>query len=171
MTEDRRPTPKRLRWIVVSGALIAVVYLGTIVWGLLNEANMAFRFLQPERTGIERLLTARDDQASKHDSVLTPRQLSTVLMIAERIMALPDGPGQPKRIREVLVSSLNASSMTLLEYRYVRDVVTASLRSRTSVHTRDSLATDRMSVILPRFQSVRAFFIERRDSIGLASTF
>ncbi len=171
MTEDRRPTPKHLRWIVFSCALIAVAYLGAILWGLLNEANMAFRFLQPERVGIERLLTAQDDQAIQHDSILTPRQLSTMLLIAERIIAVDDGPGRPQRIRDVLVSSLNASSMTLREYRYVRDVIAVSLKSRSSAHTRDSLATDRMSVILTRFQNVRSFFTERLDSIGLAPTF
>lgn len=171
MTEDRRPTPKRLRWIVISCALIAVAYLGTVLWGLLNEANMAFRFLQPERIGIERLLTARDDQATQYDSILTPRQLSTMLMIADRIMAVDDGTDRPQRTRDVLVSSLNASSMTLREYRYVRDVIAASLKSRSSTYTSDSLATDRLSVILPRFQNVRSFFTERLDSIGLAPTF
>ena len=170
MTEARTPTPKRLRWIVISCALVAIAYLATVVWGLLNEANLAFGFLQPEKTGIERLLTARDVEGTHNDSVLTPRQLSTMLTIAEGVMALPNGPNLQQKTRDILVMSLNASSMTLQEYRHVRGLVRAALISRSDTHTSDSIAADRISVIIPRFRNVRSFFIEHRDSIGLAPT-
>lgn len=168
MTEVRTQSSNRIRWAVISFALIAVIYLATVVWGLLSEANMVFGFLKPEQTGMERLLTAREEQGAGADSVPTPRQLSTVLAIAERVMALPDGADLQQQTRDVLVTSLNASSMTLREYRYVRGVVTATLRSKSGATLSDSLLADRITIILPRFQAVRTFFLEHRDSIGLA---
>jgi hypothetical protein len=145
-------------------ALAALGYIVRILVGLFQEANMAFGMSRPEVQGIERRLTARDMLHPAPDSVLTPRQISTVLSIAEQVMNLPDGPDLGQRAGDVLVASLNAASMTLIEYRYIRGVIASALQPRASS---DSIVVDRLSAVMPRFQAVRHFFDGHRDSIAL----
>lgn len=168
MSEVRTTSKHRLRWIALSMAIGATTYLVSVMVGLFNEANMVFGFLRPEVRGIERLLTAREEMHQDRDSVLTPRQISTVLSVAENVMNVPEGPSAAINTRDILVGNLNAASMTLGEYRYVRDMLDASLRGTAE---RDSVLNDRLALVRPRLLAVRKFFTEYRDSIALSTSF
>jgi len=156
------------RWIVLILALVAMVYLGMVLWKLFNEANMAFGLLGTERRGIERLITAREHTNPDVDTVLTPRQISVLLDIAEDVSRLPPGADLAQRTRQILVQRLNASSMTLDEYRRARMRVEHFLIEKPRRNQPDSITADRMAVVLPRFEQVARFFTEHQDSIGLA---
>lgn len=158
----------RTRWIVLVVALVAVVYLGSVLWKLFTEANMAFGFLDTERQGIERLITAREHTNPDDDTVLTPRQISVLLDVAEDVSRLTPGADLPQRTRQILVQRLNASSMTLGEYRRARSRIEHFLGQKPRRNQPDSLTADRMAVVLPRFKLVTRFFTEHRDSAGLA---
>ncbi len=156
------------RWIVLILALVAVVYLGMVLWKLFNEANMAFGLLGTEQQGIERLITAREHTDPDVDTVLTPRQISVLLDIAEDVSRLTPGADLAQRTRQILVQRLNASSMTLAEYRRARTRIEHFLIEKPRRNQPDSLTADRMTVVLPRFKQVARFFKEHQDSIGLA---
>ena len=154
------------RWVAFIIAAIAATYLLTVVVNLLNEANMAFGFMSSQKAGIEQELTARPSTFS--DTVLTARQISTMLSIAEGVSSLPSTTNRARATQQVLVKHLNAASMTLEEYRYVRATVNDRLRAAPSMHSRDQ--NDGFEVVLPRFQAVRSFFTKHLDSIALAPT-
>lgn len=168
MSKARGSHSRRTRWTVLFFALVAVAYLGTVLWKLFNEADMALGLIGSERQGIERFITAREHVSPARDTVLTPRQISVILDIAEDISRLAPDAALAQRVRGILVHRMNASSMTLAEYRRTRSRVEHFLSDTARVNQRDSLTADRMSVVLPRIKLVNRFFTDHLDSIGLA---
>lgn len=129
---------------------------------------MAFGVVGYQKQGIDLELTAREHDFS--DTALTARQISTLILIAEDVASLPSNIGRSAGTRRIIVEHLNASSMTLAEYRYVRTCVEGAL-SGTPMPKLGSEARERLDVVLPRFRKVRRFFTEHLDSAGLTPTF
>lgn len=155
-------------WSIAAIAVAASLYVLVVIVNLLSEANMAFGVVGSQKQGIDKELTAREHRFS--DTALTARQISTMILIAEDVASLPSNAGRPAGIHRILVEHLNAASMTLGEYRYVRSCIDGVLAGTTTPKL-GSEARERLDIVLPRFRKVSRFFTERLDSTGLTSTF
>ncbi len=129
---------------------------------------MAFGVVGSQKQGIDQELTAREHQFS--DTALTARQISTMILIAEDVVSLPSNAGRTADTRRILVEHLNAASMTLVEYRYVRSCIDGALAGTTTPKLGIE-ARERLDIVLPRLRKVSRFFTERLDSAGLTPTF
>lgn len=165
MSDQPQKHRATVRWVAISIAAIAAAYLLTVVISLFNEANMAFGFMSSQKSGIEQELTARPTTYS--DTVLTARQISTMLSIAEDVTSVSRSTNVARSTRQILVKHLNAASMTLDEYRYVRATVYSRLSGAQSMRERNQ--NDGFEVVLPRFQAVRSFFTKQLDTLAFTS--
>ena len=166
MNEQLRPRSRRMFWTVLALTGISGVYIIIVLVNLFNEANMAFGLFASQKQGIEQELTARELPFS--DTTLSARQVSTMLLIAEDVTALPSVNSLASATRRVLVQHLNAASMTLREYRSVRSRIGTILsEARTSAA---STSLEPLGTAAPRFMRVRTFFTKHLDTAGLTST-
>lgn len=166
MNEQLQPRSRKVFWTVLTLTCISGVYLVVVLVNLFNEANMAFGLFASQKQGIEQELTAREVAFS--DSTLSARQVSTMLLIAEDVSALPTDDSRARATKRVLVQHLNAASMTLREYRSVRSRIGAIISaSRTSTA---SASLEPLGAAAQRFLRVRSFFTNHLDTVGLTST-
>ncbi|MBU3678330.1 MAG: hypothetical protein FGM32_01820 [Candidatus Kapabacteria bacterium] len=166
--QGRNSQQPRRRWLRNSVAVVAIlccVYLVLFVRGLLFEAQMSLGIIRRNEQGLRAQIVNKESYAPPTDSLLRPSQIMVLHEISRHLDSLSTAKAQQREIDQQLVRMLNRFTMSVSEYRWIRQTATRLMSGRRPLRglLTDSANTSRLHMIMGDVTTFRRFYRDTLD--------
>lgn len=159
------------RWFFVTLVVLSLLYLILVARVFLLEADMSLGLSRISGPGLMGLIVDRSSFVPPKDSVIRPGQLSLFVDVVETLDSLHGNEAGTLEVRTSFADLLNRYTISISEYRWIREVVERMWRNvptpRSRIQRSDSINYQRFRMFEARIAEHPAFFRDTLDREAL----